>query len=77
MTTSQQVLDYIVQHKQANDGNSPTIREMMAHFDLPSGGIIYHLDRLQAKQLIERAKGGRGIRVVGGRWLGPGQVEAL
>lgn len=67
---AQEIFDFIVQYKTANDGQSPTMREMMGGTDITSTSVItYYLDTLVEYGLILRVdKESRGIQVVGGKW---------
>lgn len=69
------VYNFIIEYKVAHDGNSPTMRMIMAKFPtvVPSTSMAqWILRRLQAEGLIYRARGvSRSIEVIGGRWLPP------
>jgi SOS-response transcriptional repressor LexA len=66
----QAVYDYIVKFKKENDGNSPTVREIMQACNIPSSSnTSYILNQLSEAGLIEITEGlSRGIMVVGGSW---------
>ena len=65
----QAVLGYIVWYKTANDGNSPTIREIMAGCGIGSTSIVsYILRDLQDEGKLRIIDGSRGIMVTGGHW---------
>ena len=67
------VLAYIVNYKTANDGNSPTIREIMSGCHISSSSMVsYILRDLQDAGKLRIEQGSRGIMVVGGVW----KVEA-
>ena len=62
-----EIFDFIVQHKEAYDGNSPFIREIMRECDLSTTSLVtYYLKRLQRAGLLELKE--RRILVVGGKW---------
>lgn len=61
----------IIELKQANDGNSPTIRELMTRTGINSTSMVNrYLDHLVREGLIDMGGFGEGrsIRVRGGRW---------
>lgn len=60
----------IVEHKSANDGCSPSTRDLMQATDITSTSVLrYHLKRLEAAGLITLDHGvARSIRVTGGAW---------
>ena len=64
------VLQAIIDHKTAHDGDSPTVRELaQATGAASTSSVSYHLTRLEAAGLIEREYAlARVIRVVGGQW---------
>ena len=63
------VLAYITAYKTANDGNSPTIREIMSGCNVSSTSLVsYILRDLQDDGKIRVMQGSRGIMVVGGQW---------
>lgn len=65
----QAVLDFIIRYKQQHDGNSPSMREIMAASSVSTLSLIDHiLDDLVDAGLIVRGPGARNIQVVGGRW---------
>ena len=65
----QAILDYIVWYKTANDGNSPTIREIMSGCGIGSTSIVsYILRDLQDEGKLRVINGSRGIMVTGGHW---------
>ena len=65
----QAVMDYIVKYKTANDGNSPTIREIMSGCEIGSTSIVsYILRDLQDEGKLRVIDGSRGIMVTGGHW---------
>ena len=78
---AQELFDFIVQHKIANDGQSPTIREMRDETDITSTSVVnYYLDTLVDHGLIRRVdKESRGIQVIGGKWTyhDPGTPESV
>jgi len=59
------VFEYVVLHKSENDGNSPTIREIMRKCQISSTSMVnYYLYQLQDFDKI-RFQGIRNIIVVG------------
>jgi SOS-response transcriptional repressor LexA len=67
------VLTYIIAYKTANDGNSPTIREIMSGCHVSSSSMVsYILRDLQDAGKLRIEQGSRGIMVTGGVW----KVEA-
>jgi len=65
------VYQHILEHKRANDGNSPTIDNIKLGCRISSKSqVSVILDKLEERQLIIRVgpKGGRQILVVGGQW---------
>lgn len=62
--------DAIVDFKRANDGNSPSARDLLAVTDITSSSVLaYNLKQLERAGLIDIDRGvARSIRVVGGRW---------
>ena len=71
------LLDYIIDYKQENDGNSPTMRQIMENLSYSSTSVVtYNLNVLENQGLIKRQYGdARGIIVTGGQWVyeGAGQ----
>lgn len=67
------IYDFIVQYKQAHDGCSPTIREIMQACDYKTTSAVYYiLKRLTVEGLIELdPRNSRSIRIVGGQWHPP------
>ena len=71
------VLKYIIEHKIAHDGNSPTLRQIGNACDISSTSVVnYTLNKLVKAKLIriDRSFTSRYIEVVGGKWL-PSGVE--
>lgn len=68
----QAMFEFICAYKTANDGNSPTVREIMSACGHPSSSTVWvHLNKLERQGLIELPKAlgtARSIRVVGGQW---------
>jgi SOS-response transcriptional repressor LexA len=65
----EEVLQYIITHKLSNDGNSPTIREIMQMCHISSSSVVsYILRDLQDAGKIRIIEGSRGIIVTGGMW---------
>jgi SOS-response transcriptional repressor LexA len=71
----QSVFNFIVQFKQRHDGNSPSMREIMAGCNIRSTSVVnYYLELLVKDGMIvcsEDAQRSRMISVVGGTWLAP------
>lgn len=66
--------DAIVEYKRAHDGNSPTLRELMAPANYASVSAVSNaLGRLEKQGLIKLIGKGkaRRIEVVGARWTPP------
>ena len=65
----EEVLAYIIKYKTDNDGNSPTIREIMSGCGIGSTSIVsYILRDLQDEGKLRVIDGSRGIMVTGGHW---------
>jgi len=64
------VFDLIVAYKKANDGISPTLREIILNTDITSTSVVkWYLNNLENLGLIEVPKKSyRGIKVIGGKW---------
>jgi SOS-response transcriptional repressor LexA len=61
------VYDFIVQYKQANDGHSPTVQVITEGCNFSSTSLAYfYLKRLESDGLIRLED--RRIIVVGGKW---------
>lgn len=67
---SDAIYRYIVRYKAANDGLSPSVREMVRALGLSSTSVvIYHLDRLEkAGRIIRAGRYEAGIKIPGGEW---------
>jgi SOS-response transcriptional repressor LexA len=66
-----EVFNYIISYKRRNDGNSPTLRQIMAACKIASVSMVHwYLRVLQRRGLIEIIEGSvaRGIKVAGGNW---------
>ncbi len=76
----QEVYDYLIAFKAANQGNSPTIREIGDACKVSSTSVIrYYLDGLIKAGLITRDKKGHRnlfIKIPGARWLPPAHLKA-
>ena len=76
----QKVYDYLIAFKIANQGNSPTIREIGDACGVSSTSVVrYYLDGLVKAGLIERNKKGHRnlcISIPGARWLPPPHIKA-
>lgn len=71
------IYDFIIKRKKQHDGNSPSVREIARHCDIPSTSIVnYHLGKLAEQGLIELSGNGKArmIIVTGGQWVAPGEV---
>jgi hypothetical protein len=71
MNMTNRIFDYIVQYKRDNDGNSPSLRELVA--DCEAGGTSaarYHVLKLERQGRVTLPAVGRprSIQVTGGRW---------
>lgn len=67
----QRVYRFVVQYKKQNDGNSPTIREIMDGCGITSTSQVrYYLIKLAERGLIRLPEKGSAakIEVVGGYW---------
>jgi len=63
------ILCFILDYKRDHDGNSPTIREIVAGTDYNSfAGVERSLERLEENGNITRYGKGRRIMVAGGIW---------
>lgn len=66
------VLKFIVDFKEAHDGCSPSVRDIVAACDYSTESVAsYHLKRLESAGLIKRFGNrdtARNIMVVGGCW---------
>lgn len=71
---NQDIYDFIIQYKAANDGNSPTLESIATHCGIGKTTAFYHVKELAKAGLITRNRG--AIQVIGGRWLAPNQVQA-
>jgi SOS-response transcriptional repressor LexA len=67
----EKLLEFIVKYKREHDGNSPTMREMMAALHISSTSMAqYYLKRLEKNGAIRLSKYlPSKIEVVGGRWF--------
>lgn len=63
----QKIFEFIVAHKQANDGLPPSIRDIARQFNISSTSVVYAIcKRLERAGLIRMTF--TGIQVVGGQW---------
>ncbi len=74
------LLLFIIAYKEANQGATPTLRQMMRAVGIPStSNVAYNLERLNKGGFIERRGGGGGgaldIRIPGAQWVGPDGVN--
>ena len=69
------VYNFIVDFKAANDGLSPSIREIGRRFRITSTSVVDKiLTDLEVQGLIKRDYAvARGIKVIGGQWMPPGR----
>jgi SOS-response transcriptional repressor LexA len=61
--------EYIVSYKRENDGNSPSVRQMMEGCALSTTSVVnYYLDNLERRGIIKARdyKQARHIEIVGG-----------
>ena len=65
--TKEKVYKFIVEYKQANDGLSPSMREIMAQGVSSTSMVDYYLKKLEQDGKIS-CSGVRGIKVKGGEW---------
>jgi SOS-response transcriptional repressor LexA len=67
-TTTKEIYNYILSYKAKNDGNSPSIREIMSQTSVNSTSVVqHHLLKLVDMGLIEKVdKKFRSILIVGG-----------
>lgn len=68
------VYNYIVAYKTRNDGNAPTMREIMDACNIGSTGTVSALLRTLCERGLIRLhshNATRGIIVVGGKWQAP------
>ena len=68
---SEAIYRYIVAYKAANDGLSPSVREMMRALGIVSTSIVnYHINRLESAGRITRhgSRGKWGIKIPNGEW---------
>jgi len=71
-STRDRVFDFLVRHKRAHDGNSPTTREIAQACDIALSVVHYHLTRLEIANLIHiTGKPRANIEIVGGVWRPP------
>ena len=66
----EKLYNYIVRYKRENDGNSPSIRDIMADLSYSSPSVVdFHLRGLVASGRIRITSGrSRSITVPGGEW---------
>lgn len=71
--TTTAVYRAIVRYKRANDGGSPSMRDLMAAAGVTSpSAVLYHLERLESLGLIHRPGGAaRSIHIIGAEWRSP------
>ena len=65
--TKYEIYTYIIAYKQANDGLSPSYRDIMAQGVGSTSTVARHLKKLEADGKIT-VSGVRGIKVTGGEW---------
>jgi len=67
--TTEQVFQYVLAFKQANDGNAPSLREIADGCNLSRSAVQYHLTSLELANRIRIHKHRRRmIEIVGGQW---------
>jgi hypothetical protein len=73
---TEQVFKFIVDYKHAHDGNSPTMREIMAGCKISTTSLIFfYLNKLEEQGFIRRFEPPNGsrsfakIEVIGGKWI--------
>lgn len=73
--TRDAILAFVIQYKQANDGTSPTIREICEGCGISSVSMVtYHLQVLALAGRIQiDFSTARNIRIPGGEWVYRGQ----
>jgi SOS-response transcriptional repressor LexA len=65
----QTVLNYIIRYKSEHDGNSPSLRQIMAACKVSSTSVMVNiLQRLERAGLIALGGRYRQIYVTGGKW---------
>jgi hypothetical protein len=71
MIMTDRIYNLIVQFKQDNDGNSPSVRDLLTASDLrTTSAVQYQLVKLEREGRITfGGKRSRSIRVTGGRWI--------
>ncbi len=64
------IFEFIVSYKSANDGNSPSVREIAGRLATSTSMVDYYLARLEQLGLLERRRDGssRNIHIIGGAW---------
>ena len=71
MDTTNLIYQYIIDYKKANDGNSPSIRQICQGLNIASTATVwYHMRRLSEAGMIGQNTG-RQVTVMGGQWLPP------
>jgi transposase len=66
------ILDFIIDYKIKNDGNSPSYREIAKAINKPSINFVWrYIKILEDKGKISLFNNVRGIIVNGGKWLPP------
>lgn len=70
LVAKRRVFDFIVKHKRAHDGNSPSSREIMDAAHVSSTSMVhFYLDALERDGKIRLEYGrSRRIEIVGGEW---------
>ena len=74
----QAILAFVVAYKEAEQGTTPTLRQIMRATGITSTSITaYNLTRLEARGYIEWIRGKRlDIRIPGAKWVAP-EMEAV
>lgn len=73
IATRQKIMDYLIDYKLANDGNSPTLRKIQDACDISSlSTLSYHLRVMEdcgtLRLLIGDKDTMQGICINGGKW---------
>lgn len=71
-----EVFKFILQFKEHNDGNSPSLREICDACGISSKSVCNHILGIleeQGKIYLERDHKFRNIKVIGARWQPPGR----
>lgn len=73
--TYQRIYDFLVEFKSANDGNTPTYRQIADKCDVSSTSMVSsYLFEMEKVGMIERKRAAGGLAKIiipGARWLAP------